>query len=311
MSAVTSTPIDPHLLQRLIPVLDRIRKLAMRRGTGGLKDLARALGLVNEGQVLKCNPDDFRQTLKNFGVVLSTLEFSLLSLGFKDAVGYVQVHLFVEHLFGVLNPHRRELVDLAFDKLDINGNGVLEIDDLRANIDVSKHRDVVEGKKSEDEVLREFLDVFTSSKEGRVTRQDFRAYYAAISPNVQEDALFDMMIRQAWRAAFGAPAKVQQSKAIPSPTTRALDDEAAMMDSPRRSTSPAASDMTVPKRIAGYTGHIAFAQERYGQTFHSIESSTPELAKKPHTWVVGSYVDHTNAFVRKGNKANAHNFKFA
>lgn len=327
MTSQQVAPMDAHLQQRLIPVLDKIRALALRRGAGGLKDLSRALDVRAEGQSIKSNPDDFRHKLKSFGVVLSAAEFNLLALGFKDAVGYVQVGLFVDHLFGVLSERRKAVVDQAFDHVDGNKNGVIEIDDLAATFDASHNREFQQGHKSAEEVMREFLDCFTTSKEGRVTRQDFRAYYAAISPSIPHDGLFTAVVRSAWRLPIETPRDVAPAAATGAASKRNASPAAARSVSPVEglshtaaasglgSSSPAHGGpgvtITRPKRVAGYTGHIPFAQERFGETFHSIESSAPELAKKPASWVVGSYVDHTNAFQRKGNKSNAHSFKMA
>jgi Ca2+-binding EF-hand superfamily protein len=38
----------------------------------------------------------------------------------------------------------------AFNKLDKNGNGWIDIDDIRGVYDAKKHPDVLQGKKSED-----------------------------------------------------------------------------------------------------------------------------------------------------------------
>ncbi len=52
------------------------------------------------------------------------------------------------------------LVIKAFEKLDSNKNGVLEVDDIRGEYDPSENPLVKEGKKTEEEVLSEFLSTF-------------------------------------------------------------------------------------------------------------------------------------------------------
>jgi len=44
--------------------------------------------------------------------------------------------------------------------MDKNGNGKLELDDIRAVYNGKHHPEVKAGKKNEDEVLAEFLDNF-------------------------------------------------------------------------------------------------------------------------------------------------------
>ena len=55
---------------------------------------------------------------------------------------------------------RKKIVAQAFKKLDKDGNGWIDINDVRGVYKADKHPDVKAGKKSEDEILNEFLDTF-------------------------------------------------------------------------------------------------------------------------------------------------------
>lgn len=59
-----------------------------------------------------------------------------------------------------MNPNRQRFVKRAFEKLDKNGNGIVELDDIRGVYNAKNHPDVKLGKKTEDEVLTEFLETF-------------------------------------------------------------------------------------------------------------------------------------------------------
>ena len=61
---------------------------------------------------------------------------------------------------GPMNNFRKNLVQKAFAKIDKSGDGVLELSDLKGVYNANSHPDVKAGKKSEDEVLCEFLDTF-------------------------------------------------------------------------------------------------------------------------------------------------------
>ena len=63
-----------------------------------------------------------------------------------------------------MSPFRKELVKKAFNKVDVNGNGLIEIDDVRQAYNAKNHPDVVKGKRTEQEVLQEFLDTFEVHK---------------------------------------------------------------------------------------------------------------------------------------------------
>lgn len=105
-----------------------------------------------------------------------------------------------------MNQFRTNLVIKAFKKIDYNGDGVLDINDIKGKYDASKHPDVKSGKKTENEVLKEFLETFEmhhnvmhgTKSDGMVTMEEFIEYYTNISANIDNDAYFDLMITNAW-----------------------------------------------------------------------------------------------------------------
>jgi hypothetical protein len=48
-----------------------------------------------------------------------------------------------------MNDFRRSLVEQAFRKLDNNGNGFIEFDDIKDIYNARKHPDVIQGKRTE------------------------------------------------------------------------------------------------------------------------------------------------------------------
>lgn len=59
-----------------------------------------------------------------------------------------------------MNGYRRGYAEKAFKIMDKDKSGVLNIDDLKGVYNGKKHPDVIAGKKTEDEILGEFLDTF-------------------------------------------------------------------------------------------------------------------------------------------------------
>lgn len=79
---------------------------------------------------------------------------------------------------GNLSARRRALILMAFDRLDKDGSGVVTIEDVRSAYDTSKHPDVLSGKKTPDEALREFMAQWdTDVHDGRITKDEFLDYY--------------------------------------------------------------------------------------------------------------------------------------
>jgi len=59
-----------------------------------------------------------------------------------------------------MNGYRRSLAEKAFRIMDRDKSGVLNIDDIKGVYNGKMHPDVKAGKKTEEEVLGEFLDTF-------------------------------------------------------------------------------------------------------------------------------------------------------
>lgn len=59
-----------------------------------------------------------------------------------------------------MNKFRLNLVLSAFAKLDKNKNSLIEIDDIIGTYNASKHPDVINGRRTEEEILGNFLDTF-------------------------------------------------------------------------------------------------------------------------------------------------------
>ena len=70
--------------------------------------------------------------------------------------------------------------------------------------DAGYHPDVQSGRKSHEEVLKEFMGVWeTHRKDGIVTIEEFEDYYKDISASIDRDDYFELMIRNAWHIAGG------------------------------------------------------------------------------------------------------------
>ncbi len=105
-----------------------------------------------------------------------------------------------------MNAFRKTLVDKAFDRLDIDHSGVVDSSDIKGMYNPSKHPAVMEGRKTEDQVLQEFLETFElhhnirakQEKDYKVTREEFHEYYNNISASIDNDEYFEVMMTNAW-----------------------------------------------------------------------------------------------------------------
>jgi hypothetical protein len=92
------------------------------------------------------------------------------------------------------------MVRKAYDKLDVNKDGTVRLDDIAQLYDASCHPDVLSGKKDESDLYMEFMSLWdTQVKDGIVTWDEFSGYYKDISCSVESDAEFYKIMNEAWK----------------------------------------------------------------------------------------------------------------
>lgn len=129
--------------------------------------------------------------------------FDLFDINGDDSISYDEL---MRSVIGEMNPFRKALVKRAFDKLDDNKNGIIELDDIKRFYNAKLHPDVKAGKKTEDEVLGEFIDTFElhhslknpSEKDRKITPKEFMEYYNNVSASIDNDQYFELMMTNAW-----------------------------------------------------------------------------------------------------------------
>ena len=77
-----------------------------------------------------------------------------------DRDGVIVYNEFLRTITGEMNEARKQIVEVVFKKLDKNADGVISLDDLKDLYKANRHPDVVAKKKTEGEVLAEFLETF-------------------------------------------------------------------------------------------------------------------------------------------------------
>jgi hypothetical protein len=92
--------------------------------------------------------------------------------------------------------------------MDTDKSGQLEINDIRQSYNAKKCPDVQSGKKTEEEVLHEFLETFETAfcdmkghedaRDGLITIQEWCEYYNNVSMSIDRDDYFELMMNNAW-----------------------------------------------------------------------------------------------------------------
>jgi len=98
------------------------------------------------------------------------------------------------------------MVEAAFKKLDLDGSGVVDAEEIASIYNAKKHPAVIDGRKTEQQVLGEFLETFeqhhnqrnNNQADGRVTLEEFVEYYTNVSASIDDEMYFSVMMNQAW-----------------------------------------------------------------------------------------------------------------
>ena len=126
----------------------------------------------------------------------------------RDNSGEISYEEFLRTIRGSMNQFRENIARKAFKILDKDGSGVIDINDVRQNYNAKNHPDVKAGKKTEDEILCEFLDTFEDhycdvagqgdSRDGIVKMNEWLEYYNNVSMSIDDDAYFELMMNNTW-----------------------------------------------------------------------------------------------------------------
>lgn len=181
--------------------LGRVRTaLAARGSLNGIRSMAIVMRSMDNNRSGRLDREELRWGMKDFGVELSERDLDCL----MDALdvngdGQISYDELLRGLRGNLTHRRREMIKQAFNKLDVDGSGVVTLENVANLYDASQHPGVMEGKLTEEEVLREFMSQWdTIDKDGVVTLPEFMEYYKDVSASIDTDDYFVFMMERAW-----------------------------------------------------------------------------------------------------------------
>ena len=107
-----------------------------------------------------------------------------------------------------MNAARVAVVKKVFKVMDKDNSGILDINDIRQQYNAKQHPLVKQGKKTEEEILLEFLDTFedhfcdmkghADSRDGKINLNEWIEYYNNVSMSIDDDAYFQLMMNNTW-----------------------------------------------------------------------------------------------------------------
>ena len=200
-------------VNKIEDLVGHLRYILFQRGPRGLMALKRTFMLLDENSDKKISFAEFEKMFKRYRFNLSEIEVNNLFNYFdKDKSGFIDYSEFLNGITGELNEFRKNILKQVFDKLDKNETGFITVKILRDSYDPKGHPLVRQGKRSEDEILGEFIDILEyhfnllnekneenlDINEIKIDFDEFCEFYKTISVSIEEDKYFEIMVLSEW-----------------------------------------------------------------------------------------------------------------
>jgi Ca2+-binding EF-hand superfamily protein len=189
--------------------LNILKDIIRQRGTRGVFGMRRSFMIYDDENSKVLNFDNFNKYITSFLIPLTRNQIqALFKLYDKNRTGEILYDTLINDIVENLNDMRYNLISNAFNKMDKYKKGVLNMNVIKAEFNPRGHPDFVCGKKTEEEILSEFLDNFDYHfnllNQGRnpddeeVTKQEFIDFYRYISNGIEDDNYFNKMMSGVW-----------------------------------------------------------------------------------------------------------------
>lgn len=188
-------------------LIDLLRKKLFARGAKGIIGLGRTFRNMDDNHSQSLDKYEFSKGMDDTGMGFSSGEIGTLFDMFDlDHDGLIQYDEFLSTIRGPMNAVRTKIVNAAFDCIDRDGNGELNILDIEGLYNARFHPKFLDGSMTEQQILGEWLETFEThfnAKQGSkndqtVSRAEFVEYYRNVSASIDLDDYFITMMNGAW-----------------------------------------------------------------------------------------------------------------
>lgn len=188
-------------------LLEKLRNKLKTRGARGIIGLGKQFRIMDDNHSMSLDKFEFSKAMHDYMLGFSEGEITKLFSHFDlDRSGLIEYDEFLRVIRGPMSAARKRIVAQAFNCLDKDGSGEVDINDIRGVYKADKHPDVLAGKKTEQQILQEFLETFETAHNMRsgtgpdhiITKDEFEEYYNNVSASIDNDEYFALMMNNAW-----------------------------------------------------------------------------------------------------------------
>ena len=142
-------------------MIENFRDQLIKRGAKSIIGIGRSFRIMDDDNSQTLDIDEFTKGVRQCKLDIRIADIRELFKAFDhDRSGTITYDEFLREVRGELNPLRRRLVIKAFGILDTDGSGVLDYEDIKNVYDARRNPAVIDGRKTERQVLEEFLETF-------------------------------------------------------------------------------------------------------------------------------------------------------
>ena len=169
--------------------------------------LRRTFMLFDENKSNKLKRKEFHKFLDDYRFnIPPETEKKLFDTFDRNKSGNIDYDEFIHTLIGQMNDFRTQVVQNAFEKLDKEKKGRVPYDVIRDSYNPDKHPEVLNGKRTKEEILSKFIDLFEyhfnllnqNKKSDSASLEEFIDFYNYISIFIDDDKYFENMMARVW-----------------------------------------------------------------------------------------------------------------
>ena len=187
-----------------------LRDLLAKRGQKSIFIIQRMLYIYDQNQTGEIPLHKLCDIFEIYNINLTKEDiFEIFNIFDKEQKGIIKYNDLIQLLINNMNEKREIIIQNLFEKLH-NGNGFVLINDLKQSFNPTKHPDVINQIRNQEEVYADFLDslqIFReyngnlnndNIKKGIMLYEDFCNFFKEISISINDDMLFEYYINNCW-----------------------------------------------------------------------------------------------------------------
>ena len=187
--------------------LSYFKKKVVARGLRGIMSLRRTFMLFDENKNNKLKRKEFHKFLDDYRFnIPADIEQKLFDTFDLNKSGNIDYNEFIHVLIGKMNDFRTQIVERVFEQLDKEKRGRVPYDVIRESYNADKHPEVLDGKRTKQEVISRFIDLFeyhfnllnSNKKSDSASLEEFIDFYSYISIFIDNDKYFENLMARVW-----------------------------------------------------------------------------------------------------------------